>query len=224
MEFVLGILVGAVAVILIAVIGIWLALRYSTHQPLPDVRPIEGEPAVSVLMVESFMNAQLREAMSAEAFEIQQETVVATQAKVPLKLKLTDAVFDVIPGRKARFIAQLKASAWVINVSVRPVSELIFVPQDGSVKIIVSNVQIAGFNIPRAWIDRFVSDVVESAQARLNHSLTLLQRDTGVQLSDIETTDELMILKFSRLERIMPPPSPPPTNGAETVVLQGEVL
>lgn len=222
MEFVLGVLVGAVAVLVLGVLVIWLALRVSASQPLPDVRPIEGEPAVSVLMVESFLNAQLREAMSAEALEIQHETAEATRARVPLRLKLLTAVLDVIPGRRARFIAQLQASAWMVNVTVRPISELIFVPQGGNVRIVVSNVQIAGFNIPRAWIDRYVSDVVETAQARLNHSLTLLQRDTGVQLADIETTDELMILKFARIERAAPPPAP--SDGAEPVALQGEVL
>ena len=81
-------------------------------------------------------------------------------------------------------------------MQVRPIADLLFGLQDGRVRIAVTGVQIAGFTVPRVLIDGFVNQVAATAEAKLNHSLSQLQQDTRVQLSAIETTEELLILKF----------------------------
>lgn len=191
-EFVLGILVGIVLTFVGIGVGVWVLLRRSASAPLPEMPTFEGEPAVMVMMIEPFLNHQLREALNAEA-----NAEFSAASSAPFKMKLNDATLDVQTGRRAQFIAQLTITAWRFDVQLRPIAEMVFGLQKGRVKIGVTNVQVAGVNVPRALIDRFVSDVVTTAEAKLNHSLTQLQRDTGVQLTEIETTEDLLILKFA---------------------------
>lgn len=208
-EFILGILVGIVLTLVVIGVGVWVLLRRSASAPLPEMPSFEGEPAVMVMMIEPFLNQQLREALVREmevdlkGFSGARATARTTPqnpsslASSPFKMKLNDATLDVQTGRRAKFSAQLTITAWRLNVQLRPIAEMLFGLQNGRVKIGVTNVQVAGINVPRALIDRFVSDVVTTAEAKLNHSLTQLQRDTGVQLSNIETTEDLLILKFA---------------------------
>ena len=193
MEFTIGVLVGAVLTLLILVVSFWLLLRRSANAPLPPMPTFPGEPSVMVMMIEPFLNHQLREALAAEAVL---ETAELEQKTSRLKIKLNDATLDVQTGQRARFYAQLTLTAWSFPVQLRPIADMAFGLQDGRVKITVTGVQLGGFNVPRALVDRFVTQVVETSEAKLNHSLMQLQQDTGVQLAAIETTEDLFILKF----------------------------
>lgn len=192
MEFIFGILAGIALTLVVIGIGVWVLLRRSVAAPLPEMPSFEGEPAVMVMMIEPFLNQQLREALNAET-----NAEFSAASSSPFKMKLNDATLDVQTGRRAQFIAQLTLTAWRFDVQLRPIADMLFGLENGRVKIGVTNVQVAGVNVPRALIDRFVNDVVTTAEAKLNHSLTQLQRDTGVQLSEIETTEDLLILKFA---------------------------
>ena len=201
MDFLLGILLGIALTLVVIGVGMWVLLRRSTSAPLPEMPSFEGEPAVMVMMVEPFLNQQLREALSAET-----NAEFSNPDAPPFKMQLNDATLDVQTGGRAKFYAQLTFSAWQLQLQVRPVVEMVFGLQNGRVKIGVNTVQVAGFNVPRALIDRFANQVVAASEAKLNHSLLQLQQDTGVQLAQIETTEDLLILKFAASGQTIIPP------------------
>lgn len=193
MEFTLGVLVGVALTLLVLGVGVLLLLRRSVRMPLPEMSALEGEPAVMVMMIEPFLNHQLRDALAAETVS---EAAALEQKASRVKIKLNDAALDVQTGQRARFYAQLTVTAWNFPVPLRPIADMAFGLQNGRVKITVTGVQLGGFNVPRALVDRFVSEVVNASEAKLNHSLMQLQQDTGVHLVNIETTEDLLILKF----------------------------
>lgn len=194
MEFTLGVLVGILLTLLILGASLLILQRRSIAPPLAPPQSFEGEPAVTVLMIESFLNQQLREALAAETVA---EVTNSAQKAPRVKIKLNDATLDVQAGQHARFYAQLTATAWNLPVQLRPIADMVFGLQDGRVKINVTQVQLGGVRVPHALVDHFVSQVVAAAETKLNHSLTQLQRDTRAQLTRIETTEDLMILKFT---------------------------
>lgn len=208
MEFTLGILVGIVLTLSVLGVGFMVLLRRSASAPLPPMPTFEGEPSVMVMMIEPFLNHQLREALAAEtdsdpkgfsdAANATRTTPENPSGLKParVKIKLNDATLDVQTGQRAKFYAQLTVTAWNFPVQLRPIADMLFGLSDGRVKISVTGVQLAGFNVPRALVDRFVTQVVEASETKLNHSLMQLQQDTGVQLASIETTEDLLILKF----------------------------
>lgn len=187
---------GVGAAILIGSIALYFFLRDTTPISIPESSPGAANPAVTVLLIESFLNQQLRDALANANASSQNVTAAPTNAS-PFNIKLNDAALDVQPERRAQLTAQLTASAWNFKINLRPITEFYFVPQDGRVKIIVTKVMVQGFTIPRALIDNLVNEIVATAQAKLNHSLAQLQRDTNVTLSEIETTQDLLILKFN---------------------------
>ena len=133
---------------------------------------------------------------ASETLELQEETQQATRERVPFRIKLNEAMLDVKPGWRAKFVAQMTFSAWNINMNIRPITDLYFSLREGRIGIVVRKVQLRGFTVPRALIDNFVNEVVLTSEARLNHTLEQLERETNVELIDVETTDDLMILKF----------------------------
>jgi hypothetical protein len=147
------------------------------------------------MMVEPFLNHQMQQ-MTGE-LDLAELAPVPGERRPPFALALQDVALDVLPGRHARFYTKLTATAWRLNVPLRPVTDLLLLPQNGLVKIVVTKIQLGALTIPRALVDRFVSAVVTGAEAKLNHSLTQFQRDTNVLLSDVETTPDLLILKFT---------------------------
>lgn len=204
LEFALGILVGLLLAVILLVAAVWFLQSRSVRAPLPDMPTFEGEPSVMVMMIEPFLNHQLRAALEAEAEPddfVDAPTAAPSAGPAPkpsrFKLKLDNATLDIQTGQHAKFYALLTAHAWNVRIQVRPVTDMQFGLMDGRVRIHVTNVQVAGFNVPRALIDRFVSSVVANAEAKLNHSLIQLERDTDVRLFTIETTEDLMILKFA---------------------------
>ena len=205
MEFAIGIVIGIALTLLAFGVGAWLLMRRSVAEPLPEMTTVDGEAAVLVMMIESFLNHQLRAALSSDEFQNAGESAGATgvppghpahHGRSRIDLKLTDAALDVQTGQRGLFYAQLLFTAWNFHVSLRPVADMSFVLHNGRVRIAVTDIQLGGMHVPRALVDRFVGQVVTSAEAKLNHSLQQLQQDTGVYLASIETTEDLMILKF----------------------------
>lgn len=209
MEFTLGVLAGIVLTLLVLGVGFLVLLHRSAKEPLPPMPDFEGEPAVMVMMIEPFLNHQLGEALAAEtALELQGFSnafdAIGRRGENPagsktsrFKIRLNDATLDVQKGQRARFYARMTVTAWNFPVQLRPIADMAFGLNDGRVKFTVTGVQLAGFNVPRALVDRLVRQVVAASEARLNHSLMQLQQDTGVQLAQIETTEDLLILKFT---------------------------
>lgn len=217
MEFIFGIVVGIIASVVVVALALWWVLRKSVETPIPELPALDGQPAVMVMLIEPFLNRQLREALSTETDEVEHRAYMATQERLPLDLKLVDASLDVQTGRRARFTAELTASALGLKVSVRPITSMYFVPQGGRVKIMITNVEIGGFHVPRVLFDRFANEVVATAEAKMNHSLLQLQQDTGVQLADLETTEDLLILKFAEIKIPSPLPRPALVEGEAIV-------
>ncbi len=196
MDFLIGIVGGIVLMLIVAGIALYFFLRDTSPVSLAEATPPTTNPAVTVLLVESFLNQQLRDALANENAQAQNKAAATTDAPGPFQIKLNDAALNVLPERRALLTAQLTARAWNFTINLRPVTDFYFVPQDGRVKIIVTRVQVQGITIPRALIDNTVNEIVETAQAKLNHSLAQLQRDTNVMLTEIETTEDLLVLKF----------------------------
>ncbi len=203
MELALGIVIGIALTLVVFGVSVWLLVRRSVANPLPEMTPpFEGQAAVLVMMIEPFLNHQLHTALEAQtnATELHGEHNAASSmfgAKPSrFHLELQDASLDVQTGQRARFYAQLIFTAWNFHVLLRPIADMMFALQDGRVRVAVTDVQLGGVHVPRALVDRFVRSVVVTAEEKLNHSLRQLQQDTGVQLAHIETTEDLMILRF----------------------------
>jgi len=196
MDFLLGLGVGILVTVIVASLGAFFFLRDTTPLPIIDIPPSPEQPSVTVMLIETLLNQQMRQVLANETLELQVETQQATRERVPFKIKLNEAMLDVKPGRRAKFVAQMTFSAWNLNLNIRPITDLYFSLTEGRIGIVVRKVQLRGFTVPRTLIDNFVNEVVVTSEARLNHSLEQLERETNVELMDIETTDDLMILKF----------------------------
>src|SRR5205085_659389 len=138
------------------------------------------------------LNHQLRAALSSQEVEAQEDKLVS--GPIPLKIKLDHALLDIQPDCRAGFTVQLTMSAWSFHLKLHPITALLFALEAGRIKIHILNVQVAGFNVPRAVIDRFVSELVETAADLLNQTLSQLQQAMQVQLAGIETTQDSMLL------------------------------
>jgi hypothetical protein len=213
MEFAAGLVVGILVTVIAAAVALFFLVRDKTPIVAADPIPDDVAPSVTVFMTEPFLIQQLREALASEVVETQTELQQTPLGRIHLKIKMNEATLDVLPQSRAQFIALMTFTAWGIPLTVRPVTEFTFVPRRGRVEIFINHIQIRGISIPRALVDNFVNEVLETAQTRLNHSLTQLQRDTGVQLTKIETTHDLLILEFAA--RPAPPReiSPPQPEG-----------
>ncbi len=196
-DLIIGILVGLVLAVIIGAVALYFVLRDTSPVLPPAWTPPSHTPAVTVFMLESFLNQQLRQALELEASETQSELTAATPAHVPFRFKINDAALDVRPDRRAEFTAGITVSAWALKLTIRPITDFIFVPHNGQVNIIVTRIRLSGITIPYNLIESFVQEVVETAQGKLNHSLIQLQADTGVELVDMDTTEDLLILRFS---------------------------
>lgn len=196
MEFAVGLVVGILVALVAGAVGLFFLLRDTTPVVSAEPPP-EVAPSVTVFMTEPFLIQQLQEALATEVLETQTEIQQTPLGRIRLKIKMNEAMLDILPQSRAQFTARMTFTAWSIPLTVRPVTEFTFMPRAGRVDIIINHIQIRGINIPRALIDNFVNEVLETAQARLNHSLIQLQRDTGVQLTKIETTHDLLILEFA---------------------------
>lgn len=196
-DFLVGLAAGIAGTLIAAGVALYFFLRDPSPVPIPESNRSTANPAVTVLLVESFLNQQLREQLANENAQSQNKAAATADAPGPFQIKVNDAALNVLSERRARLTAQLTARAWNFKINLRPAAEFYFVPQDGRVKIIVTQVQVQGITIPRALIDNTVNEIVETAQAKLNHSLAQLQRDTNVTLTEIATTEDLLVLKFS---------------------------
>lgn len=197
MEFLVGLVVGIIVTLLLGAVGLFFFLRDT--RPVTAVEPIPPEvaPSVTVFMTEPFLIQQLREALASEVLETQTEIQQTPLGRIQLKIRMDQAMLDILPQARAQFTALMTFTAWSIPLSLRPVTEFTILPRAGRVEIIINHIQIRGINVPRALVDNFVNEVLERAQARLNHSLLQLQTDTGVQLSKIDSTHDLLILEFA---------------------------
>ncbi|HZQ09043.1 MAG TPA: hypothetical protein VFD70_20870, partial [Anaerolineae bacterium] len=73
MEFVLGIVVGVLLAFSVAAMSVWLLLRDSSTAPLPKPQTPVGAPVVMIVLVESFLNDQLRETLAAQPIQVEEE-------------------------------------------------------------------------------------------------------------------------------------------------------
>ncbi len=195
MEFVLGIVVGVLLACSVAAMGVWLLLRDSSTAPLPKLQTPVGAPVVMVVLVESFLNDQLRETLAAQPIQVEEEIPHADRAL--FDLKLNDASLKVEPGQRAQVIVKATVSKWGLKLKLHPITELRFVLNRGRVQLDVENVQVSGWHVPRIVIDRFVSALIAAGEAKLNQSLAQVEQDMHVELCEIETTEDTMILKFA---------------------------
>ncbi len=196
MDFFIGLGVGILVTLIAGAGALYFFLRDNTS-PLPQPLPAKNaQPVVTVMLVESFLNQQLRDAL-ANQNRAEPVSASAPAPRTPFRIQLHNAALDVQPERRARFVAQITAHAWNLNVTLNPVAELEFLAQAGRVKILVGRVQVHGVTVPRALIDTFLNQVVATAEEKMNHSLAQLREDTRVELAELESTDDLMILKFA---------------------------
>ncbi len=136
-----------------------------------------------------FLNQQLRKVLVAE-------TGGGEQSVGPVKIKMLDAELELLPGCNARLATPLTATAIGLSVRLRPVTEFVLRPEAGQARIEVTKLQIEGINIPRQWVEGFLRAYVADAEATLNKILGQIAKETDVQLGEIETTSDLLTLKF----------------------------
>lgn len=189
MDFFIGLIVGIVVTILIGGTAAYFFLRDTAKLLVPAPNPV-ANPAVTVILIEPFLNQQLREVLASQPLPVQ------TDAASPFKLQVNNVALDVLPEARAEFITQLTVTAWNFKLNVRPVAELAFVAETGRVRIFVSRVHLGGITVPRVLIDRLVNEIVASAEAKLNYTLSQFQNETHIRIAALETTNEWMILKF----------------------------
>jgi hypothetical protein len=64
--------------------------------------------------------------------------------------------------------------------------------------LIVDNVDVGGFTIPRSAIDPQVTQFTRNAETQLNRELTRILANTGLHLSSVEATEDTLIFKLSQ--------------------------
>jgi hypothetical protein len=204
MEFILGVITGLVMAGALAALAIWLIARRSMSAPTPESgAPASAAPAVMVAMVESFLDAQLREAIAGTAAippggqAAAEPKTRADGAGEGLRPQIRDTILDIQPGLSALLTSTIAIRVLGIHVEARPVTRLAFYMDGGRVGIRIKDVHIGRVNIPRPVVYFFIQDVIERAQARLNRTLAQIENDTGVVLTDLSTTDDLMVIKFA---------------------------
>ncbi len=195
MEFFLGLVVGFILAAIVGAAGAYLFLRDTRPIPPPAAALAATEPALTVTMIESLLNQQMRETLVAGALEASQ-TAPGAKARVPFKMKLKEAQLDVQPGSRGKLIAQMTVSMGPVIMDVRPITELYFVVQAGKLRILVSQVQLHGATVPRDWIEATMNELIGPAEAKFNQPLAQVGQEMNVALADVETTDEMLILKF----------------------------
>lgn len=200
MEFLLGVLSGVVLAAIAGAVGVWWLVRdpgaVSRSEIAPTLPPaLLGVPVVTVTLAESFLNHQLHTALAGNALGAAESSDGGL-----FQFQLEDAALDVRPGQRALFSARLSVAAWNFRLGIRPVSELAFTLREGRVRLVVERVQLARFNVPRALVERVVSQILTTAEAKLDQSLLPFERETGVKLTALESTDGTLILRFTEPE------------------------
>lgn len=189
MDFVLGLVAGILLTGLVVGAGLWFFLRERAPVSLPPSVPVSVEhPAMLTTVSEGLINKILAQALG--------EAVVPPPSRGPFKIKLNGAQIDLVPERRARIISELVVSTGPLKLALHPVVEILFEPQNGRVRIILVNIQLAGVNIPRVWVDGFIQEIIAASQLKMNSTLQQLQTEIGAALFDLETNDQAMILKF----------------------------
>lgn len=167
--------------------------------PNRDMTPVKVSPAppwadealMITIMTEAFLNQQLGETLLADG--------MAVPARLPFQIQMTGAALDLHPERRATITVAIVVVAGPLRVPLRPVAALEFLPQVGRVRISVTKIQLQGVTIPRAWVDRFLNEIVANAETQMNSTLQHIQSDTHVELFDLETTESTLVLKFRGL-------------------------
>lgn len=202
MEFVVGLLTGLfVALLSLLALG-WVATRPSYLPPSEPVPPLSGQPAAMAVLVEPFLAHQLRAAIATAMSPAVPGQGGPTRA--PIHIEVGDSALDLQPGQRAVFSSVVKMSILGVRVQLQPVTDFRFFLSGNRVRLGIAGVQLGRVDLPRMMVDRLMENVTRTAEERLNHSLLQLQQDTGVVLSEIETTDDLLILKFVEPENGRP--------------------
>lgn len=192
MELVIGFVVGIVVTLLLGGVAAYLLLHDDSPLAVPETPPDGNKAAsVTVIVLEPFLNAQLAQLMAAEG------APSSGQAVGPVKFKVNGARLDLKRERQARLTVQLTATAWNLNVNFRPITEFTLMPQNGRARIVVNQIELGGVKIPRQWVDSVIKDYVADAEAKLNQTLAQLEKDTSVELYELETSEDMLVLKFS---------------------------
>lgn len=197
MDYAIGFVLGILVAALIGFLAVYLLLRDKTPPALPLVSlPAPGSAAVTILVSEQFINQQLQQLFISDAGGAPNAPVIP-QTFGPVTIKPNGAQIDFLPERHARLSIRLTATALGITINLRPVAEFVLMPQSGRIRILVTRILLEGVNIPRQWVESFINAYVAGAEQQLNHFFRQLQDETHVNLADIETSGDVLILKFS---------------------------
>lgn len=198
MEYAIGIVVGILLAVLAGIIAAYFFFRDKSPVEIPPSSPPpSGAAAITALITESFLNDQLRQILVSDEPTGTASRTPVPQSFGPLKIKLNGASIKLLPDRRARLTIRLTGSAIGINLNLRPVTEFAFLLEPGRVRILITRILLQGITIPRQWVDSFISSYVASAEEQLNSYLNVTQDAMRVNLTELETADELLIVKFS---------------------------
>lgn len=161
------------------------------HQLTLHVPSPADDPVLITIMTEAFLNQQLGETFAAGA--------VSTPSHLPFQIRMIGLSLNIRPERRATVSADISVVAGPLKVRFRPVTEIEFLPQLGRVRIFVTKIQVQGLTIPRAWVDRFLSQIIADAEMKMNATLEQVQADVRIELFDLETTESTLVLKFRGL-------------------------
>lgn len=198
MDYVIGFIVGLIIAVLVGGLAAYLLLRDKNPVEIPSLPSASDVPAaITILLAESFVNAQLQQLFGGDGSANPSNAPAISQSFGPVKIKLNSAQLNLLPAQHARLTIRLTATALGLNVNLRPAAEFVLLPQTGRIRILVTRILLEGVNIPREWVVGFINSYIAGAEERLNGTLRQLQQETNVKLSDIETSGDVLILKFS---------------------------
>lgn len=197
-DIAIGILIGLVIAAVVGGLGAYFFFRDKHPVFVSPAVPASTSsvPAMTTFLTVPFLNQQLEKILVADLSE-PSKSAAAPQKLGPVKIKLTGATLELGPDRGARLLTHLTATAIGLPLRLAPVTEFTFVPERGRARIIVTRISLEGVNIPLRWVEGFIQSYISDAEAELNQILGELHNETGINLSDIETTTDILTLKFA---------------------------
>lgn len=199
MEYIIGIVIGIVIALVIGAVAPYFFLSDKQPVVVPPLSTASDSaiPAMTTFLTVSFLNQQLQKIFLPGSSGASGDTAPASQKLGPVKIRMNGADIQLLPERTARLTAHLTATAIGINIGLAPVTEFTFLPEAGRARIFVNKISLEGINIPRHWVEGFIESYISEAETKLNQILGQLEQETNITLTAIETSPDLLTLKFT---------------------------
>lgn len=149
-------------------------------QAVPPLQPLPTEATDNADMVvtlsERYLNRQLLEGLGQGG-------------------EVSNVQLDLHAGQAADVTAQVRMNS---SITLRPKAALKLTVNNGRVGISVQKVDVGGVGVPNNIIEPQIAELQRTAETELNRQLGSLQQNSGLRLSALASTENSLILYFSR--------------------------